>query len=148
VPNATWVQDIAEFGRSVAESAPGPRVIGHIDWRADNVRVNDDGTLAAVFDWDSVQLTHHVHHLAGACCSLRPSAMARFLAAYDDAVGTPLSADERRAVAGRVIWSRACWAKFELVRALPEPDLRFVPRLEREVDDYLRAASVQPPQAR
>jgi Ser/Thr protein kinase RdoA (MazF antagonist) len=141
VPNATWVQDIAEFGRSVAESAPGPRVIGHIDWRADNVRVNDDGTLAAVFDWDSVQLTDHVHVVAGACAALRPQALARFLAAYGAAVGTPLTTAERRAIAGRVIWTRATWARFELVRGLSEDELRFVPRLQRDVDAYLQAAT-------
>jgi hypothetical protein len=141
VPNAGWVQDIAEFGRSVAESAPGERVIGHIDWRAENVRINDDGTLAAVFDWDSVQLTDHVHVVAGACAALRPNAVSRFLAAYVDAAGAPLSIAERRAIAGRVIWTRATWARFELVRRLPVAELRFAPRLRRDVDAYLEAAT-------
>jgi hypothetical protein len=140
VPGSGWVRDIAEVGRSIADSAPGPKMIGHTDWRPDNVRLHADGRLAAVFDWDSVQLTHHVHIVAGACTSLHPPALRRFLAAYDAATGTTLSFDERRAIAGRVIWSRACWAQFELVRQLPAAELRFVPRLQRDVDAYLEAS--------
>jgi Ser/Thr protein kinase RdoA (MazF antagonist) len=140
VPDADWVQAIAELGRSIGESAPGPRVIGHIDWRPDNVRIRADGTLAVVYDWDSVQHTHRVHILAGACVSLSPDGMCRFLSAYDAENPGKLTGEERRAVAGRVIWSRAALARFELVRQIPTADQRFVPNLQRDLTQYLDAA--------
>lgn len=83
VPDSEWILEIAEFGRSLAESVPGPMVIGHIDWRPDNVRIATDGTLAAVFDWDSVQLTHRVHVITGACTALSPQDLEPVPAAHD-----------------------------------------------------------------
>lgn len=141
VPDAEWVLEIAESGRALAEAAPGPKVIGHIDWRPDNVRIDTEGTLAAVFDWDSVQLTHRVHVLAGACTAMSPEDVGRFLDRYEHHAGVRLATEERAAVAGRVIWSRAIWARYELVRRLPESELRFVPRLISDVGDYLQAAT-------
>jgi hypothetical protein len=139
VDGADWVRDIAERGRAIAEQAPGPKIVGHIDWRPDNVRVNEDGSLAAVLDWDSVQLTHRVHMLAGACASLSPENMAAFLDSFQTAAETELSVDERRAVAGRVVWSRASLARYELVRGLPEAELRIAPHLTNDADAYLAA---------
>lgn len=141
VPGSEWVREIADHGRSIAEAAPGRRVVGHIDWRPDNVRLTATGDLEAVFDWDSVQLTHHVHVLAGACSGLEPKDMSRFLSTYETAAGARLSPAERRAVAGRVIWSRAILARFELVRQLPASECRVVPRLRTDVGVYLEAAT-------
>ena len=141
VRSAEWITEIAELGRSIAETAPGPKVIGHVDWRPDNVRTGPDGELAAVFDWDSVQHTHRVHILAGGCAGLPPEGMAEFLAAYDARAESPLSADERRSVAGRIIWTRAALARFELLRQLPASDQRVAPSLERDVTSYLNAAA-------
>jgi hypothetical protein len=141
VPGAEWITEVAELGRSIAETAPGPKVIGHVDWRPDNVRTGPDGELAAVFDWDSVQYTHRVHILAGGCASLSPEGMGEFLGAYDARAESPLSSDERRSVAGRIIWSRAALARYELMRQLPTSDQHVAPTLERDVTSYLQAAT-------
>ena len=113
--------------------------MGHVDWRPDNVRVDDEGALVGVYDWDSLQLTSRVHVLAGASTGLSPAGMAAFLDAYQRHSKVSLSKAERRAVAGRVIWSHATWARFELARGLPDDEQRFVPRLRDDLRLYLAA---------
>src|SRR5207248_1530936 len=139
VSDSDWITEIAEYGRELAEEAPGPRIVGHVDWRPDNVRIDDRGALVAVYDWDSIQLTGRVHMLAGASTGWSPEGMAAFLDAYGRHAGLRLSVAERRAVAGRVIWSHAIRARFELIRGVPEDECRFVPRLRDDLRDYVRA---------
>jgi len=116
--------------------APGPALIGHIDWRPANVRFGPEGDLVAVYDWDSIQLTHRVHILAGACSGLSPEKMIDFLCAYQNHDGHRLTQDELLGVAGRVVWSHAMWARFELSRGLPVEEQRFVNRLKADAAAY------------
>ncbi|HET6874301.1 MAG TPA: phosphotransferase [Acidimicrobiales bacterium] len=141
VPGKAWVEAIARAGRADAEACPGPELVGHVDWRPDNVRFAPDKGLAAVYDWDSIQLTHLVHLLAGACTGLRPDGMAAFLQAHDEATGTALARPARLAVAGRVVWSHAIWARYEEVEGRRSDDQRFLPRLVEDARAY-RAAAV------
>ena len=141
---AEWILEIAESARSASEVAPGPTMIGHVDWRPDNVRLRSDGSLAVVFDWDSIQLTQRVHFLAGGCSGLDPEGMAEFLSAFEAATGAIISRDERLSVAARVVWSHALWARFEYARALPVTDQRFGPRLREDVERYPAALGAAP----
>jgi len=54
LPGGEWIDEIGAAARAVLEEPAGPTVIGHMDWRAENLRFN--GGLAAIFDWDSVKL--------------------------------------------------------------------------------------------
>ena len=54
LPGAEWIDELAKDARSVLDqSASGSLVIGHADWRIENVRV-DRSAVVAIFDWDSV----------------------------------------------------------------------------------------------
>src|ERR1700736_3820882 len=45
-----WILDIAVAARKTVQHAPGPPLIGYVDWRPDNVRLTPQGELAAVYD--------------------------------------------------------------------------------------------------
>ncbi len=96
---AEWIDDLARAAKSqrVAE----PLVIAHGDWRIDNVRVVD-GSLAAIYDWDSVGLLAETTAVAAAATTFTvdwdqpmgarfPSGdeVAAFVADYEAARGTP-----------------------------------------------------------
>jgi len=53
---AAWIDALAAGFRArlVAGAAGSPRVVGHVDWRAEHVHVDADGVVIAVLDWDSL----------------------------------------------------------------------------------------------
>jgi hypothetical protein len=54
LPGAEWIDELAKDARSVLDpSADEPMVIGHADWRIENLRM-DRSAVVAIFDWDSV----------------------------------------------------------------------------------------------
>jgi hypothetical protein len=54
LPGAEWIDDLAKDARLVLDqSASGSMVIGHADWRIENLRM-DPSAVVAIFDWDSV----------------------------------------------------------------------------------------------
>ena len=67
--------------------------------------------------------------------------MAAFLQAHDEATGSALSRPARLAVAGRVVWSHAIWARYEEVEGRSPDEQRFLPRLVDDAHAY-RAAAV------
>jgi hypothetical protein len=136
-----WILDIAVAARKTVQHAPGPSLIGYVDWRPDNVRLTPQGELAAIYDWDSIQVTGRVHLLAGACSGLTPEAMAAFLSTFEQVTGETLNRNQRLAVAGRVVWSRAMWARYEHVRRLPAAEQRFASHLRDDAIAYPRAAT-------
>ena len=52
LPDGEWIDDMRATARAVLEEPAGRTVIGHMDWRVENLRL-DDG-VTAIFDWDSV----------------------------------------------------------------------------------------------
>ena len=52
---AEWIDDFAQNARDRLRAAAGNMVIGHIDWRAENLRVSN-GRIVAVYDWESLAL--------------------------------------------------------------------------------------------
>ncbi len=54
LPGAEWIDELAKDARSVLDqSASESMVIGHADWRIENVCM-ERSTVVAIFDWDSV----------------------------------------------------------------------------------------------
>lgn len=53
---AEWIDDLAASFRArlITGSAGRPRVVGHVDWRAEHVHVDGAGRVLGVFDWDSL----------------------------------------------------------------------------------------------
>ena len=59
---AEWIDSLATEAVAVITASPAPDVLVHADWRADNIRVSDDGDrLVAIYDWDSVRLDGEAH---------------------------------------------------------------------------------------
>ena len=54
---AEWIDDLARLARRRLHRAAtsAPAVIGHLDWRVENVGFQDDD-ITAIYDWDSVAM--------------------------------------------------------------------------------------------
>jgi hypothetical protein len=52
---AAWIDDTARSARATLVAAALPDVVGHLDWRVQNLAFADC-TVSAVYDWDSVAL--------------------------------------------------------------------------------------------
>jgi hypothetical protein len=52
---AEWIDRLAENARDRLRAAVGRMVIGHEDWRVENLRVSN-GRIVAVYDWESLAL--------------------------------------------------------------------------------------------
>lgn len=51
---ADWIDQLAAQARAVRDQPPaGQLVVGHTDWRAENMRFHDD-QVSVVYDWDSL----------------------------------------------------------------------------------------------
>ncbi len=69
---AEWIDALARAAREVIDVHEGSLVAVHNDWRADNIRLTDDGTgVAAVFDWDSLAIGREVNAL-GTVAAMHP----------------------------------------------------------------------------
>ncbi len=85
----------------------GPEVVAHGDWRVQNVSLRD-GTLDAVYDWESVAAMEETAALAAAALTFgidwsvrqerrfsTPTEVLAFVTDYGAARGAPLTDDER-----------------------------------------------------
>jgi Ser/Thr protein kinase RdoA (MazF antagonist) len=103
-----WIDDAAAGFRSrlAVAAAGGERVVGHVDWRAEHVHVDQTGTVVAVFDWDSLVRAPEAAVVGQAAAGWtivwsRPDphpsvAEGRaFVAAYEAARGRPFADGER-----------------------------------------------------
>jgi len=52
---AEWIDRLAKNARDRLRAAAGRMVIGHIDWRAENLRISNS-RIVAVYDWESLAL--------------------------------------------------------------------------------------------
>jgi hypothetical protein len=52
---AEWIDDAARAARATLVAAALPDIVGHLDWRVQNLAFADR-TVSAVYDWDSVAL--------------------------------------------------------------------------------------------
>ena len=57
-PGAEWIDDVArQASRILERGSKGDRVVGHTDWRAQNMRFLG-AQITAIYDWDSVAMEH------------------------------------------------------------------------------------------
>ncbi|GAB3769126.1 phosphotransferase family protein [Microlunatus parietis] len=118
-----WIDEAGRRARDRLRAGESEPVIGHCDWLAGNLRWNGD-TLLVVHDWDSM-IVESEAVLVGLAAALystfSPDRLAtvedteRFLAAYCEARGRELSADEVQRSWAAGVWTRAYDAKGEQV---------------------------------
>ena len=103
-----------------------PNVLVHGDWRIENVDVADD-RVVAIFDWDSVCVEPEARRGRDRRRARSPvdwerppgehfpsdAEIAAFVAEYEDARGTPFTADERMHVAVEMVAGLAYGARCE-----------------------------------
>lgn len=105
---AEWIDRVAFASAAAARAGEGRRVLGHRDWRVQNLRFAD-GRVSAVFDWDAltVALEPEIVGMAAATFTFTddvpterkfptPEAMAAFVADYEAAAGRRFTAGEWR----------------------------------------------------
>lgn len=124
LPGGGWIDELGRAARAVLAERAGPTVIGHMDWRVENLRF-DDG-LAAIFDWDSVRLCPEPALVGAAATAFTgywsrgvidpyPSEVetAAFIAEYASARGSPFGHDEMRTAQAARLYHLAYNARCE-----------------------------------
>jgi hypothetical protein len=130
---AEWIDEIAARARRARDRDVGDVVVGHTDWRVENMRFAG-GAVSAVYDWDSLAIQREPV-LAGGVAHLFPSdftagpgwvqrptldeALA-FVADYEAARGAPFSADERAVARAALLYAMAYTARCEHSDALTD----------------------------
>jgi hypothetical protein len=146
-----WLDEFAQEASDILITADLPLIVGHSDWYAGNVLV-EDGAVTATFDWDSLIIDSEaviVGVAAGQCTSgssafdaPAPGQVAAFLSDYQANRPAPFSAREQRTCHGAVAWQLAYNARCELSWMGPASPPRSGSILAALVDhrgDYLRA---------
>ncbi len=123
---AEWIDALATRAYAALRARPdGEWVVVHGDWRIENVCVGD-GTLRAVYDWDSVQCQREPIAVASAVTTFSvdftrpagewfpaPREMLAFVDDYEAARDRPFTAGERRLLAVSMVASLAYGARCE-----------------------------------
>jgi hypothetical protein len=147
---AEWIDVIAARARRARDRDAGDVVVGHTDWRVENMRFAD-GAISAVYDWDSLAVQREavlaggVAHLFTADFSAGPDWVQRpsldealaFIADYEVARGRPFGADERAVARAALLYAMAFTARCEHSDLLTDFGTR-------PVDD---SAANEPPEA-
>jgi hypothetical protein len=133
-PGAEWIDDFARQARHILErGSKGDRVVGHTDWRAQNMRFVDE-QITAIYDWDSVAIEHEPV-LVGSVAHGFTSNWAEpptgrqfptleeaeaFIADYEHARSTAFTPDEQRSARAALAYSMAYTARCEHSDALTD----------------------------
>jgi hypothetical protein len=119
VAGPEWIDRAGRHARDRLRAGASGAVIGHCDWLASNLRWNGD-ELLVVHDWDSTAADSEavlVGFAAALYSTVSPDELAtveetgKFLDAYCDARGQPLSAGELQVSWAAGVWTRAYDAK-------------------------------------
>jgi hypothetical protein len=106
---ALWIDDLGRAARLRLARQSGEPVVGHLDWRVENVGF-DGPVLTAIYDMDSVGVASEAFIVGCAAASFstnwqipggnvpKMSEMAEFVAEYEEARGTDFGRDETDAV--------------------------------------------------
>jgi hypothetical protein len=124
LPGGEWIDDQARDAAGVLRRELGEQVIGHLDWRVENLRI--DRTLVAIFDWDSVAVCPEPALVGMTSSSFTsewndpaidpyPSAaeMDAFVTDYEGAKGEAFTPDERRYLEAARVYRLAYGARCE-----------------------------------
>jgi hypothetical protein len=147
---AEWIDDAALAARATLVAAPHPDVVGHLDWRVQNLAFTD-GRVSAIYDWDSVALVPEAA-LVGSASVIHPvdwrlqepdplpslEQLDGFVADYAFARGVPFDDDEREVLAAAQRWvagyGARCQHSDDVLNLFPDVDhSRGWPRLLAEL---------------
>ena len=149
---AEWIDDAARAARGALRSTTLPNVVGHLDWRVQNLAFAGD-RVTAIYDWDSVALVPEAA-LAGTASVVHPvdwrlelpdplptlAQLDGFVADYEAARGARFADDEREVLVAGQRWIASygarCQHSDDLLGIFPEVDhSRGWPRLLHELLD-------------
>ena len=146
VPVPDWLDATARRVQDRLRRSELPRVIGHADWEAQNLRFDTDA-IHVVHDWDSLAWMPEAA-IAGAAAGVFASveiptvapleSSAAFLDAYESARCAAFTQEERE-----VAWAAGLWPGLHNARgqALWWQEPVALPALEAQVDERLRLAN-------
>jgi hypothetical protein len=122
---AEWIDDSARRARMILDGTPsGDTVVGHTDWRAQNMRFAGE-EISAIYDWDSLAVEREPA-LVGSVAHGFTSNWAQppvgrqlptleeaegFISDYEDARGAVFSLAERRAARAALVYSMTYTAR-------------------------------------
>jgi hypothetical protein len=147
---AEWIDAAARDARSTLDATGLPPVLGHLDWRVQNLGFHGVDVVA-IYDWDSVAAVPEPALLGSASVihpldwrTARPDPMPTleqvdgFVADYEAARGSSFTDDERDVLAAAQRWVTAygarCQHSDDVLRIFPEVDHALGwPRLLREL---------------
>jgi hypothetical protein len=121
---AEWIDAIASKALETMRSATSLIVVGHLDWSAKNMRMNESG-IAVLYDWDAVFLDREAFVLGAAAAHFpvtweldvpgtpSVSEVVAFIRDYEHARGTPLTLSELAETAAGATYARAYTARCE-----------------------------------
>jgi hypothetical protein len=125
LPGGEWIDEIAAEAKQRLREPSGHLVVGHEDWRVENLRVDAD-QIVAIFDWDSVVLAHELvlvgHNASGFTADWSgetddpfPSEAesAAFITDYEAARGRSFTSAERDTADAAYLYSLAYKARCE-----------------------------------
>jgi hypothetical protein len=132
---AEWIDRIAVAAADAARAGEGRRVLGHRDWRVQNMRF-DRGEVSAVYDWDSLTVALEPEIVAMAAATFTKTDeipverslptvedMAAFIEDYEAAAGRRFTAGEWRTAGAAATHLLAYTARCEHCYAVrTEPD--------------------------
>jgi phosphotransferase family enzyme len=122
---AEWIDRLAtEARRRLDESGAGEPVVGHGDWRVEHLRLDENGALTAVYDWDSLAVAPEpvfagaaAHaftadwSIEGHPCMPTIEESLAFLTDYQAARGAPFSEREHRTARAALVAAMAYSAR-------------------------------------
>ena len=135
---AEWIDDAARGARATLMATALPVVVGHLDWRVQNLAFAGS-RVSAIYDWDSVGLAPEAA-LVGDASVIHPidwrlgqpdplptlDQVDGFVADYEAARGAPFDADEREVLAAGQRWAAGygarCQHSDDLLGLFPDVD--------------------------
>jgi hypothetical protein len=149
---AAWIDDAARAARATLTTTVLPNVVGHLDWRVQNLAFTDN-RVSAIYDWDSVALVPEPA-LVGSASVIHPidwrlerpdplptlAQLDGFVADYEAARGAPFSVHEHEVLTAGQRWIASygarCQHSDDLLGIFPDVDhSRGWPRILRELLD-------------
>lgn len=129
--DSRWLVELAETARDTMRATDADEMLGHIDWRPANVRLDDAGRVVALYDMDSVQLAPEpilVGRAAAGACSCAAEVQT-WIDAYEASSGRRLSLADRATALAAAKWQVAVWAMYEQRRDIPHAERSAWPAL-------------------
>jgi hypothetical protein len=145
-----WIDAPARAARATLVATGQPKVVGHLDWRVQNLAFDAD-RVCAIYDWDSVALVPEAA-VVGSTSVLHPidwrlelpdplptlDQLDGFVADYEAARGVPFDDDQREVLGAAQRWvacyGARCQHSDDVLDFFPDVDhSRGWPRLLREL---------------